>query len=145
MYVATGCDHVSYFRNIGKAFFLNVLAQHATFITSGDPYGTLADFQTDEGFLAFVRLVGSSYFKKHVSAFKATTPESLYKSTEAMTPTSQHEKWLTQENINKIEGHIAYLMKGCKCKTGCTTRRCRCKKGNLHCGPSCQCINCQHR
>ena len=53
-------------------------------------------------------------------------------------------QWDTDENTRKIEENKAYLMKGCKCKTGCTTRRCRCKKGDLQCGPSCQCINCQN-
>jgi hypothetical protein len=56
----------------------------------------LADYQQEEGFLAFLRLVGSAYFKKHMSAFKATTPESLYKSTEAMSVTDQHRKWLNE-------------------------------------------------
>ncbi len=53
-------------------------------------------------------------------------------------------KWDTDENITKVEKHIAYLTKGCKCKTGCSTRRCGCKKVNMQCGPSCQCVNCQN-
>ena len=47
-YVATGCDYISYFKGIGEVFFLNVLYQHATFITgSSDPVGTLADIHPD--------------------------------------------------------------------------------------------------
>ena len=43
VYVATGCDYISYFKGIGKVF-LNVLYQHATFITAGlNPAGSLAD------------------------------------------------------------------------------------------------------
>lgn len=51
-------------------------------------------------------------------------------------------KWDTEENITTIEKNIAYLTNGCKCKTGCSTRRCGCKKGNMKCGPSCHCVNC---
>ena len=87
---------MSFFRNIGKSFFLNVLFQHATFISSGDPPGTLADICTEEGFWAFVRLVGTAYFKKHVSAFRATIPEAL---TEATSTAQLHQKWL--EEIRK--------------------------------------------
>ena len=34
------------------------------------------------------------------------------------------------------------MLKGCKCKGGCKSRRCRCKKDQRACGPGCQCINC---
>ena len=44
VYIATGCDYISYFKGIGQVFFLNVLYQHATFITRGfNPAGTLGD------------------------------------------------------------------------------------------------------
>ena len=32
-----------------------------------------------------------------------------------------------------------HILKGCRCKTGCTSNRCKC--GRM-CGPGCQCINC---
>ena len=62
VYILTGCDYISYFKGIGKVFSLNVLFQHATFITGGlDPPGSLAQLTSPEnshmGFLAFVRLV----------------------------------------------------------------------------------------
>lgn len=34
-YILTGCDYISYFKGIGKAFFFNTLFQYAKFITSG--------------------------------------------------------------------------------------------------------------
>ena len=81
VYIATGCDYISYFQGIGKVYFLNMLYQHATFITSGsDPNGTLTDTSTTLGLLAFVRLVGCVYFKKHLTAFKFDTPEAIFHS-----------------------------------------------------------------
>ena len=32
----------------------------------------------------------------------------------------------------------------CKCTTGCTTQRCRCRKSNLHCSAACFCTNCSN-
>lgn len=76
VYITTGCDYISCFQGIGKVYFLNMLYQHATFITSGsDPTGTLADTSTT---LGFVRLVGCVYFKKHLTAFKFDTPETIF-------------------------------------------------------------------
>lgn len=33
-------------------------------------------------------------------------------------------------------------MHGCKCKKGCSSSRCGCKKKLSYCGPGCYCINC---
>ena len=98
VYVATGCDYISYFKGIGKVFFLNVLYQHATFITAGlDPGGSLADItmeNTKMGLLAFVRLVGCAYFKKHLTGFRLDTPEALFHSITADSEEKQHRQWL---------------------------------------------------
>jgi len=32
----------------------------------------------------------------------------------------------------------------CKCKSGCTNRRCACLKNNEPCGEACTCVNCQN-
>ena len=49
VYIATGCDYISYFKGKGKVFLLHVFYQHATFITSGmDPPGSLADIASPE-------------------------------------------------------------------------------------------------
>lgn len=55
--------------------------QHAEFISSGTSSfpGTLADVGIEDnkinsGFLAFLRLIGTIYFKKHASGF-STTPD----------------------------------------------------------------------
>ena len=71
LYVATGCDYTSFFYGLGKATFLHYFYQYATFITkpTNDKPGTLADVSLENnvyntGFLAFLRLVGTTYFKK---------------------------------------------------------------------------------
>lgn len=42
LYVATGCDYISFFSGLGKASFLSTLFQYATFIAKGeDPPGSI--------------------------------------------------------------------------------------------------------
>ena len=81
IFVATGCDYISFFSGIGKATFLRHFYQHAEFISSGkyNLPGTLADVNIEGNkinswFLAFLRLVGTVYFKNHSSGF-STTPD----------------------------------------------------------------------
>ena len=50
--------------------------------------------------------------------------------------------WEVQANIDKAKACLEFVLTGCKCKTGCSTRRCSCKKNGRICGPSCGCINC---
>ena len=57
LYVVTGCDYVSFFKG-----FLNTFFQHASFISSGDPPGTLSEVHSEEVFLSFLPLVGTVYF-----------------------------------------------------------------------------------
>ena len=62
----------------------------------------------DSGFLSFVRLVGTCYFKKNLSAFKANNdshqaPFHLYNSIDSTLPSrNKHELWLTE--IHKVVG-----------------------------------------
>ena len=35
-------------------------------------------------------------------------------------------------------------MSGCKCKSGCVNRRCKCVKSSTRCGPGCRCTSCQN-
>ena len=215
-YIATGSDYTSYFRGIGKIFFLNVLYQHAKFITGElSTAGSLADLNDDNahmGLLAFIHLVGCSYHKKHLSSFRLNTPEALYHSVVSKTNIDAHKEWLniirttvwertieescyvpsfevlelhwkwcvwvlqhwqkatvqtivmssptnygwytsdkdgqlkvcwdTEDNMQKVTDKVNYLTKGCRCKTGCHNKKCKCKKAELSCGPSCQCMNC---
>lgn len=42
----------------------------------------------------------------------------------------------------KAQKAIEFVLKGCKCKTGCITRKCKCRKNHGKCGPGCQCTGC---
>ena len=64
---------------IGKATFMRIAFQHCSFINenSESSPGTLVDIADtkEKGFLAFVRLVGTAYFKKHLPCFQFASPE----------------------------------------------------------------------
>ena len=102
LFIATGCDFVSYFKSFGKATILNTFLQYAGFISGSNIMGSL--HQTDatnreQGFLSFIRLVGTCYFKKHIAAFIAnyeySTPIQLYNSIDKSLPTEErHQGWL---------------------------------------------------
>lgn len=84
IYVSTGCDYTSFFSGIGKATFLKYFLQYSSFI-SGSGAGTLADTSLVDnkykvGLLAFLRLVGSVYFKKYSSGFDVQSPEAYFRS-----------------------------------------------------------------
>ena len=36
---------------------------------------------------------------------------------------------------------VSKFTPGCKCKSGCRTKRCGCRKNGQQCGPGCQCLN----
>jgi len=100
LFVATGCDYVSFFSGIGKASFMRYFYQYAEFISSGTDAtpGTLADtgLEHNKGFLAFLRLVGTAYFKKHALAFSMPSPVILFNKYNNPTTTAleQHCLWL---------------------------------------------------
>ena len=48
------------------------------------------------------------------------------------------------ENQQQVKRTVDFLTQGCRCKTGCSILRCKCKKQHVQCGPSCQCINCKN-
>ena len=80
-----------------KDIFLRYFYQHAEFISSGKHNlpGTLADVDIEgnkinSGFLAFLRLIGTAYFKKHSSGF-STTPD---RHVNNPNPLQQHCSWL---------------------------------------------------
>lgn len=52
--------------------------------------------------------------------------------------------WDCPEVMSKVQDTINFLTKGCSCKKGCGSQRCGCKKKGTHCGPSCQCLNCNN-
>ena len=52
--------------------------------------------------------------------------------------------WESATNIQNVQNRIDYVLSGCKCKTGCTSRRCKCIKSSHLCGPRCCCVSCQN-
>ena len=50
--------------------------------------------------------------------------------------------WEDSDIQAQIEDTINFLTKGCSCKTGCKTRRCRCRRNERFCGPGCECMQC---
>lgn len=217
IYITTGCDSISFFSKIGKATFFRYFFQYASFITSGEgeTCGTLADTSLNDtslGFMAFMRLVGTVYFKKHASGFDVTSPATHFLKfiDPSCTPIQHHSAWLedirqniwhrirfenemipsdesllqhwqrtcwvshmwlqadcnnivlqpvtefgwkvvdntltvvwdSNENMAMIQERVSQLLNGCKCKTGCKTRRCSCRKSNRNCGEGCECSNC---
>ena len=44
--------------------------------------------------MSFIRLVGTMYFKKHISSYKYDCPRALFKSFSSSDPISQHKQWL---------------------------------------------------
>jgi len=81
IYVCTGCDYISFLSQLGKATFIRYFFQYVSFITGGEQPGTLANtqLQLNErsyklGFLAFMRLIGTAYFKKHATGFNTSSP-----------------------------------------------------------------------
>ena len=113
LFICTGCDYVSFFAGIGKATFMRHFFENASFITSTQEVpGALADTASDvmkQGFLAFLRLIGTTYFKKHLAAFTHKTPRALYLSLSCsnVTPDQQHRKWI--DNIrDAIWGRVQF-------------------------------------
>ena len=55
--------------------------------------------------------------------------------------------WDIDTNFQKIRKTIDWYTKGCACKSGCNTNRCKCHKqksesNDGYCSPGCKCINC---
>ena len=52
--------------------------------------------------------------------------------------------WGSENNMEAVRQHVVQLLKGCKCKTGCTTSRCGCRKKNKEYSEGCECTNCSN-
>lgn len=50
--------------------------------------------------------------------------------------------WDTKQNMEAIRNQVLVLTSGCKCKTGCTSEWCSCRKKQQQCTEGCQCLNC---
>ena len=50
--------------------------------------------------------------------------------------------WDSEEHMSQVRSRVALIKKGCGCKTGYSSNRCKCRKNNVQCGPGCTCDNC---
>ena len=50
----------------------------------------------------------------------------------------------SDENQAAVNERVLLLTKGCKCKTGCTTGRCGCRKKGQSCSEGCSCLHCSN-
>lgn len=53
--------------------------------------------------------------------------------------------WDTDESMQHIKQLIVSLTTGCRCKSGCKTRRCKCVKDGASCSASCKCLGCVNK
>ena len=52
--------------------------------------------------------------------------------------------WESDENRTAVSERVLLLTKGCRCKTGCTTGRCGCRKKGQSCTEGCSCLHCSN-
>jgi hypothetical protein len=52
--------------------------------------------------------------------------------------------WDTDEHIQNVEDKRKSYLKGCGCRTKCTSNRCGCKKAGNVCSPGCTCTGCEN-
>ena len=103
LYITSGCDYVSYFSGFGKAKFFQTFYEHANFICGTVMEGCLSQTQEsnrEKGFLAFLRLIGTLYFKKYLPAFVTQfgceTPQHLLESVAESGTRRKHETWISE-------------------------------------------------
>lgn len=105
LFITSGSDYTSYFSGYGKASFLNTFFQNSTFITGNSMDGCLSQTRedNDSGFLAFLRLIGCLYYKKHWSAFvsrhNCETPQQLFQLASGQQE-DRHIQWM--DMIRKV-------------------------------------------
>ena len=100
LFTCSGCDYISFISGFGKVAIMNTFYQHASFITGDGSKGRLSDcspLSKEQGYLAFLRLIGTIYFKKHYSAFVSLkgieTPQQLLNSIHSSTLSEQVITW----------------------------------------------------
>ena len=110
LFVATGSDYTSYFKNIGKATVLNTFYVLKFYLGVSSQEGSVANFKEEIrnlGFLCFLCLVGTIYFKRHLASFacisQVDTPDQLYHSIDKSLPAlEKHNEFI--EKICTING-----------------------------------------
>ena len=95
LFIISGCDYVSYFKNYSKLTIYKIFLENVDFIcgTGNDTLGSLHQVEEhnfEMGFLAFARLMGCVYFKSCANSFIKDVPDrsaqSLFKLVNEQTP-----------------------------------------------------------
>ena len=97
IFIASGCDYISFFYGRGKSAFSAAFFQYGSFISGPNYPECLSEAPRGGGLLAFYRLVGTVYYKKFQSVMPAEhkSPEQLFQSyAEEGDALEQHHKWL---------------------------------------------------
>ncbi|CAG2218346.1 unnamed protein product [Mytilus edulis] len=167
LFILTGCDYVSFFKDHGKTSFFKTFFKYTEFIISSvenNVIGKLSLTNSDDisSFLSFIRLIGCEYWRKCSSAFlreKLETPEQLYRTVYSsyLSPEENHIAWISKirealySRVPSEEFYLPsfdalflhwkrYYWVSCNClKSDCNSKICGCKKINMACGPVCKC------
>ena len=107
LFICTGCDYISYFKNHGKKMFYKTFIDNTEFIQgrldgTGGKLCDTSESNRNKGFLAFIRLVGCEYFSKYSTSFLQQAPDGrpqslfihLFNSQRSML--ENHSIWLSE-------------------------------------------------
>ncbi|CAC5360249.1 unnamed protein product [Mytilus coruscus] len=136
LFIYSGCDFVSYFR--GCAIREKLWERVVTEVEMMPNHEALK--------LHWMRCCWVfDYWSQSTS--NTHTLSELSKSGWQITDNRLEIAWDTVLNFQKVEKTVEWYTKGCGCKTGCKTNRCKCKKAqndncDSFCGPGCKCVNC---
>ena len=108
LFITAGCDFVSYFKTVGKAFIFNAFFQKQQLNIDSSLTGSLHQIHPHNralGFNCFIRMIGLVYFSKHLASFNALnghkTPLHLYNSIDiTLNPQKRHKEWI--ESITRV-------------------------------------------
>ena len=53
-------------------------------------------------------------------------------------------EWDSAENIAAVRSRVVALLMGCKCRTGCNSAICGCRKKGVACAEGCNCTGCMN-
>ena len=102
LYASTGCDYTSFFFGVGKCSFFAAFCRYSDFICGPRAEGSLANSKSPNSYLAFLRLVGTTYFVKYRSTYRGTkSPVTLFNSCTGTSIEDQHIK-----RLDKIRAHV---------------------------------------
>lgn len=95
LHVSTGCDYISFFYGLGKSSFFNSFYRYSDTICGCRANGSVANSKSPEAYLSFLRLVGTAYFLKYRSTYRATkSPVTLFNLCSNSNAEEQHIQWL---------------------------------------------------